>query len=400
VGDHADSTRRLAELVVGFGANVQPGQIVGLTTATGQEELTRAVVRAAYERGARWVDVLTFDPWVKRERVALAPEDSLDEVPPWMVARLEWLSDERAARVTLDGPSAPHALDGLDPARAGRDLLPYLPNSGSVVNRRTTNWCVVPAPTRGWAQLVYPGVPEDEAYARLWEAVRHVCRLDEGDPEEAWRRRAERLTSAGERLTERRFDAIRLSGPGTDLTIGLFPSSRWRSADFETVDGVRHFPNVPSEEVFTTPDPSRTRGYVSTTLPKELYGTILEGIRIEFENGRVTRVDADRGADALRSVIAKDEGAATLGEIALVDREGRIGPLGTVFWETLLDENAASHIALGHGLQFAVDDESDRAKVAASAVHVDLMVGSPALDVDGITTDGETVPVLRNGAWV
>jgi aminopeptidase len=399
VRDYADSTKRLAELAVGFGANVQPGQIVAVTSNTGKEELTRAVAHAAYERGARWVDVLYFDPWVKRERIALAPEDSLDEVPPWLVDRLEWVSEQRGARITLDGPAAPHALDGLDPARAGRDLIPYLPNSGSVVNRRTTNWCMVPAPTVGWAQLVHPGVPDDEVYARLWDAIAHVCRLDEQDPVRAWLERAERMTSIATRISERRFDAIRLSGPGTDLTIGLFPSSTWMAADFETVDGLRHFPNIPSEEIFTTPDPSRTHGHVSTTLPKELYGAILEGIRLEFENGMVTRVDADRGADSLRAVIAKDEGAGRLGEIALVDGEGRIGPLRTVFFETLLDENAASHIALGHGFQFAVDDPSDRAQVNGSTVHVDLMVGSPALQVDGITAGGEAVPLLRGGAW-
>ena len=397
--DYADSTRRLAELAVGFGANVQPGQIVGVSTNTGKEEMTRAVTRAAYERGARWVDVLYYDPWVKRERIALAPEDSLDEVPPWMIDRLEWLSDQRAARVALDGPVAPHALDGLDPARAGRDLLPWLPNSSTVVNRRTTNWCIAPAPTVDWARLVYPDLGDDEAYARLWDAVAHVCRLDEDDPVQAWVERVTRLTSVATQVTERRFDAVRLSGPGTELTIGLFPSSGWLCADFETMEGLRHFPNLPSEEIFTTPDPSRTQGYVTTTLPKELYGAILDGIRLEFENGVVTRADADRGGDTLRSLIAKDDGAARLGEIALVDGEGRIGPLGTVFYETLLDENAASHIALGNGLQFAVGDESDRAQVNQSGIHVDLMIGSPELDVDGLTTGGETVPLLRQGSW-
>jgi len=399
VRDYADSTRRLAELAVGFGANVQPGQIVAVATNNGKEELTRAVTRAAYEHGARWVDVIYYDPYVKRERIALAPEDSLDDVPPWMMQRLEWLSDERAARVALDGPVAPHALDGLDPARAGRDLIPYLPNSGAVVNRRTTNWCIVPAPPTGWAELVYPDLGPDEAYARLWDEVAHVCRLDETDPVAAWQDRVERLTAVAGRLTERRFEAIRLVGPGTDLTIGLFSSSGWQSADFETVDGLRHFPNIPSEEVFTTPDPTRADGYVTTTLPKELYGAIIDGMHLEFENGVVTKVDAERGADTLRSLIAKDEGASRLGELALVDGEGRIGPLGTVFFETLLDENAASHIAFGNGLQFAVGDESERARVNRSGIHVDLMIGSPELDVDGITPGGEHVPLLRGGAW-
>ena len=397
--DFTDAIRRLAELTVGFGANVQPGQIVAVTTSTDKDELTREVVRSAYEHGARWVDVLTYDPWVKRQRIALAPEDSLDFVPPWQMERLEWLSAEGAARITLNGPSAPEALDGLDPARAGRDLMPYLPNSGDIVNRRTTNWCVVPCPTPGWARAVYPELEPDAALERLWDAMIHICRLDTDDPASAWLERFADLTSTAARLQERQFDAIRLHGRGTDLTVGLFPSSLWNAADFTRADGLKHYPNIPSEEMFTTPDPARVDGYVSTTMPKELYGSIIDGLRLEFEQGRVTKIEADRGADALRAVVAKDEGASRMGELALVDGEGRIGPLGTVFLDTLIDENAASHIALGGAYGFMVGDESERTRANKSEVHVDLMVGSLELDVDGITEAGEHVPVLRKGAW-
>ena len=397
--DYAALTRRLADLVVGYGANVQPGQIVAITTYPGKEELTREVARAAYERGARWVDVLTFDPWVKRERLSHAEDSTLDYVPPWMIERLEWLSDEHAARVTLNGPASPDALTGVDPARAGRDILPYLPNTGDVVNRRTTNWCVAPAPTVGWAQLVYPDVAADEAYERLWGAVAHVCRLEEDDPVTAWRARASTLEGVAARLTERRFDAIRLHGPGTDLTVGLLPSSVWHAADFTTVDGLRHFPNIPSEEMFTTPDPARADGHVTATRPLEVYGAMVEGIRVEFASGKVVRIEAERGADTLRSIAAKDEGASRLGELALVDGEGRIGPLGTTFYETLLDENAASHIALGNGYDLGVESDEDKARVNPSSIHVDFMIGSPELDVDGLTADSESVPLLRGGAW-
>jgi aminopeptidase len=399
VRDFSDATRRLAELLVGFGANVQPGQLVTVTSSIGKEELTREVTRTAYERGARYVDVLYLDPWVKLHRLTLAPEDSLDYVPPWLVDRLEYHSRERAARITLNGPVAPHLLDDIDPARAGRDLMPYLPNSGDVVNRRTTNWCIGPAPTVGWAKAVYPDLPVDDAYDRLWEAIIHVCRLDEDDPIAAWHTRTEELEAAASRLSERRFDAIRLHGPGTDLTIGLFRGSSWHAADLETVDGLRHFPNLPSEEIFTTPDPTRTTGYVTTTRPKELYGILIDDVRIEFEAGSAVRVDARRGADSLRAAMAKDDDASRLGELALVDGAGRIGPLRTVFLDTLLDENAASHIALGNAWVLGVDDEAERERVNRSQIHVDLIVGSPELDVDGITQSGETVPLLRDGAW-
>jgi aminopeptidase len=397
--DHADLTRRLADLVVGYGANVQPGQVVGVTTYTGKEEMARQVARAAYERGAKWVDVLTFDPWVKRERLEHADESTLDYVPPWMTDRLQWLSDEHAARIALQGPAAPDAFSGVDPARAGRDILPYLPKTGEVVNRRTTNWCVGPAPTRGWAKLVYPDLDEAAAYDRLWEAVAHICRLDEDDPASAWQQRARTLEGVAARLTEGRFDAVRLHGPGTDLTVGLLPSSVWQAAVFTTVDGLRHFPNIPSEEIFTTPDPKRVDGRVTATRPLEVYGAMIDGIRVEFADGRAVRIDADRGADTLRSIAAKDDGASRLGELALVDGEGRIGPLETVFYDTLIDENAASHIALGSAYELGVDEEEDKARVNRSTVHVDFMIGSPELDVDGITRDGDAVPVLRGGTW-
>jgi aminopeptidase len=278
-------------------------------------------------------------------------------------------------------------------------VLPYLPRTGEIVNEQTTNWCVAPAPTPAWGALVYPGLDPEAAYERLWEEIAFVCRLDSDDPEAAWRDRARVLEGAATRLTERRFDSIRLRGPGTDVTIGLFPTSVWHAADFETIDGLRHFPNIPSEEIFTTPDPLRVEGHVTATRPLELYGALIDGIRVEFEGGRAVRIDADRGADTMRAVAAKDDGGSFLGELALVDGAGRIGPLGTVFYETLIDENAASHIALGSGYTLGVESDGDRERVNRSEIHVDFMIGSPELDVDGITPDGETVPLLRSGAW-
>ncbi len=391
-------TDKLAELAV-FGANVQPGQLVAVTSYIGKEELTRRVTRAAYERGAKYVDVLYFDQWLKRERVALAAEDTLDFVPPWMRERLLYLSDEHAARVSLSGPHAPRALDGLDPARAGRDLLPYLPETGEIVNRMTTSWCIVPAPTRSWADLVYPELDREDAFVKLWEDVAHICRLDADDPAQAWAERSSELKANAQRLTEQRYDAVRLHGPGTDVTIGLLPSAHWAAGDLQTVDGRRHSPNLPTEELFTTPDPERVDGHVSATMPLELSGSIITGIRVEFEGGRAVKIDADTNADALRAVAARDEGASRLGEVALVDGGGRIGPLGRVFYDTLIDENAATHIALGDGYDHPVEDAADKTRVNKSKVHIDFMIGSLELDVDGITKDGHAVPVLRGGAW-
>ena len=267
------------------------------------------------------------------------------------------------------------------------------------MNARTTNWSIVPGPTADWAQVVYPSLESADAVDRLWGAVERMCRLDEADPVAAWNERMAEMTDSARRLTERRFDAIRLHGPGTDLTIGLLPSSEWGAATFERVDGLIHHPNLPTEEVFTTPDPQRADGVVTMTMPRELYGAILDGIRIEFAGGRAVRVDAEKGAETLRAAAAKDDGASRLGELALVDGKGRIGPMQTVFYDTLIDENAASHLALGSGLTMGIGDPADLERMNESEIHIDLMIGSPELDVDGITTTGEHVPVLRRGAW-
>ena len=397
--DYTELTRRLADLVVGYGANVQPGQLVGISSYVGKEELTREIARAAYERGAHYVDVLYWDHRVKRLRLLHGDPETFGYIPPWMHARLRHLSDEHAARISLSGPQSLDVFEGVPADRSGTDALPYLPETGEIISLRTTNWCVAPAPTRAWATAVYPDAEPEDAYSRLWDAIAHVCRLDEDDPAAAWNARFAAITEDAEKLTARRFDAIRLHGPGTDLTVGLFASSRWKAAGFQTIDGLHHFPNIPSEEMFTTPDPLRVDGYVSATMPLDFYGSILNGIRIEFEEGRAVKIDADDNAETLRSACAKDDGGTRLGELALVDGAGRIGPLETVFFDTLLDENAASHIALGTGYKQAVEDESEHGRINRSKIHIDFMIGSPALDVDGVTRDGAVVPLLRNGTW-
>ncbi len=396
--DRSEDNRRLAELLVDFGADVRPGDIVGTTASIDARPVVQEVARAAYQRGAKWVDILWWDPWVKRARLQHADEATLDYVPPWLGERMRWLGAEHACRIGFVGPD-PDAAAGLDPARAGRDLLPYVPELPQVINDRTTAWTASPYPNAAWARQVYPELEPEAALDRLWEAVRHVCRLDEADPVAAWRERMTTINAAAARLTEHRFDAIHLSGPGTDLTVGLLPSSSWLGAEFTTVDGRVHFPNLPSEEVFTTPDPERVDGHVTATKPLEFYGSQIDGIRVRFEGGRAVEVDADTGGDALRKIASRDEGSGRLGELALVDGEGRIGPLGTVFHETLLDENAASHIALGNAYTFPLADEADRARANVSGVHVDFMIGSPELDVDGLTQGGDRVPVLRGGTW-
>ncbi len=398
-GFDAVTLDRFADLLVGFGANVQPGQIVAIGGEIGKEEVVRALATSAYRHGARFVDASYFDLHVKRARLLHAAQDTLGFVPSWYGERILALGAQRCARIGLSGPIEPDLLDDIDPERAGRDQLPFLRESGRVVNERTTNWTIGPAPSRDWAHLVHPELEPDDALARLAVDLVHILRLDEDDPVAAWRTRADALVAAAARVTEPRFDALRFEGPGTDLTVGLLPSSRFMAARFETVEGIVHMPNIPSEEIFTTPDPLRTEGVVRATKPLSVGGSIIRGLEVEFREGRAVRIDAEEKAEVLRGYAARDEGAARLGEVALVDREGRIGRLGTVFFDTLLDENAASHIALGSAYGMCVDTEEDRARMNASEIHVDFMIGSDDVTVTGVTTAGEQVPVLAGGRW-
>jgi aminopeptidase len=368
---------------VGFAANVQPGQIVELRSALGREPLTRAIAASCYRHGARFVDTAYLDPWVRRARVERVLE----------------YGRQRCARIAVGGLVAPELLDGLDPNRIARDRWPFIPEYHTIIDDATTNWNGVNCPTADWARVVYPDAEPEVALAQLWQAVLHICRLDEDDPTAAWEERLATMHRARTALDERRFEALHFEGPGTNLTVGLLPTSIWDSGWSHTVDGIRYLANLPTEETFTAPDPQRTDGIVRATRPLVLKsGIVIEGLRVRFEGGRAVEIDADRNADALRAQAARDEGAARLGEVALVDRESRIGRLGTVFYDTLYDENAASHIALGSAYLDTVGPE-DRERANSSTIHVDFMIGGDDVAVTGVTGGGERVPVLRDGVW-
>jgi aminopeptidase len=394
----ASRVERLADLIVNFGANVQKGQILDVLSGLGKEELTRAITASAYRRGAKFVDVHYWDPHVKRERVLFAPDHVLDFVPPWYGERALQLGKERGATISLSGPIEPHLFDDLDPGRLGRDVFPRVKEWTTVINERTVNWCVAPGPSGNWARLVFPNLEPEAALDKLWELVVHICRLDEDDPEVSWQDRSSVLKGVAKRLTDLQFDAIHLEGPGTDLTVGLLPTSHWMGGGDATVDAIPHMANLPTEEVFTSPDPERTKGFVRATKPLSTQGRIIDGLTVHFEGGRAVAIEAESGVETLRAMVAQDEGGARLGELALVDREGRIGPLETVFYDTLLDENAASHVALGSAYDAAVGDE-DRERLNRSSIHIDFMIGSAEVDVTGITRDGERIPVLRDSSW-
>jgi aminopeptidase len=389
---------RLAKLAVEVGANVQEDQIVAITFAPGMEELVYAITRRAYERGARFVDPFVFDGRIKRIRLESAREETLQFVPEWWGQRALALGDNKAARISIAPSPDPGVLDGVDPRRAALDDLPFLKEMPTLIKNRSTNWTIVPFPTPAWATKVHPDLAPAEALQRLTDQLAHILRLDTDDPTAAWRARGDELVSIAGRLSDRGFDALHFRGPGTDLRVGLFKGSTWKAARLDTVWGLQHYANLPSEETFTTPDPTRTEGTVTATKPLDVSGTVIEGLRVRFEGGRAVEIDADVGADVLRGRAAKDEGAARLGEVALVDNAGRIAESGSVFFNTLLDENAASHIALGNAYRDAVA-ESDWPKINESQIHIDFMIGSRHVDVVGLDADENETPVLVGGDW-
>jgi aminopeptidase len=397
----SDLLERYADLIVSVGANVQPDQVLAIEAPPEAQPLVAVIARRAYEKGARYVDVQYFDGAVKRVRAETAREETLDWVPPWLGRRMEMLGDLDAARCVLVPLVPPGLLDGVDPARAGLDRLPTVKETFKTIDDRSIAWTLSPYPTLRWAQMVYPELEGDAAVDALWGDVAHVCRLDEPDPAQAWHDRIEQIFQVATRLDALELDALRFEGPGTDLSVGLLPSSRFakEGGSSQTRTGVRHVANIPTEEVYTTPDPRRTEGVVSSTKPLDVAGSLLTGLRIRFEGGRAVEIDADANADALRGRCAIDDGASRLGEVALVDRESRIGRLGRTFFTTLLDENAASHLALGDAYSSPIADEADLPHINASAVHIDFMIGSDEVDVTGTTRSGAQVPILRGGSW-
>jgi aminopeptidase len=394
---HEDLIKALAELAVGVGANVQPGQHVEVSGETGHLETVRAIAAAAYARGAEFVDVEISDPLVQAARIAAAPQASLGHVPAWEEKRVRDLAERGGASILVTGPTCPGLFDGLDPRRVA--LASQGPSAQWRDATREINWTIVPAATEGWAAELRPQLPIDEAVAALWADIAHICRLDTPDPGAAWQERLEALRERAVWLTAQELHAVRFEGPGTDLTIGLMEGVRWERPEMVTPAGIGFVPNLPTEEVYTTPDSSRVDGCVRLTRPVVIGGRRIDDVSLRFQEGRVVEIDGPSEKAALREFVARDDGTARLGELALVDADSRVAHLGQTFGEILLDENAASHIALGYGFP-ALIPSSSRQTANASDHHLDLMIGSPEVQVSGVARDGSDVPLLRDGVWV
>jgi aminopeptidase len=393
---------RYAALTLKVGVNLGPGQPLAINCYVEHAPLARALAAEAYRMGARFVDVLYSDQVVRRSHIEAAPEDALGWSPPWLIERLEALRQADGALVSLTGSPDPTLLDRVEGSRVARSRMKALTEATLELTSGGCRWCVLACPNPGWARTVF-GEPDLE---RLWQAIATVVRLEEPDPLGAWRAHLGELERRAGLLNGYRFEALRFRGPGTDLEVGLLPKSRWRSA-VQGADSVPFVANMPTEEVFTAPDARRVSGTVAATYPLLLQGRLVEGLRVRFESGRAVELHADEGEALIRAHVASDEGSCRLGEVALVDSSSRVGRTGLVYYDTLLDENAAAHIAFGRAIAETVPEarslsiEERRARgVNHSSLHTDFMIGSPEVSVAGLTAGGETVSVIEAGVFV
>lgn len=399
---------RLAEVAVRVGLNLQPGQDLILTAPVAALPLVRRIAAAAYRAGAGVVTPLLSDEEVTLARFANAGDASFDRAPGWLYAGMAEAFGAGAARMAIVGED-PMLLAGQDPARVARagkaNAVAYKPALEKISNF-DINWTIAAYPTPSWAARVFPDLSADQAVTRLADAIFAASRLDGADPVADWAAHNAALGARTEWLNGQRFAALHFRGPGTDLTVGLADGHEWHGGASVAQNGVLCNPNIPTEEVFTTPHARRVEGYVRASKPLSHQGSLIDGIEVRFAEGRITEARATRGEEVLHKLLETDEGARRLGEVALVPHSSPISQSGLLFYNTLFDENAACHIALGQCYSKCfVDGASLTAdQIAAqggnsSLIHVDWMIGSAETEIDGLTADGTRVPVFRAGEW-
>lgn len=398
---------KMAEVIVRVGLNLQEGQNLIVTASTDALDLLRPVVAAAYRAGAGLVTPIISDDRVTLAMYEHGSDASFDMAPGWLFDAMGDAYVDNGARLAIKGDN-PMLLAGQDPAKVARqgkaNSIASKPASARITNF-DMNWNVTAYPSKAWAVRVFPDLPEDEAQLRLADAVFEAARLNFDDPVAEWARHDAELHARREWLNDHAFEALHYSGPGTDLTLGLADGHAWKGGSSLAKNGVTCIPNVPTEEVFTTPHAHRVDGTVRATKPLAYQGSVIEDIEVRFEAGRIVEAKTSTGEAVFRKLIETDEGAARLGEVALVPHSSPISQTGLLFYNTLFDENAASHIALGQCYSDCFDsstlsaDEVSKRGGNSSLIHVDWMIGSAEIDIDGLKADGSRIPVMRRGEW-
>ena len=399
---------KYAELAVKVGVNIQKDQYLYIAASTDALPLARLITKVAYEQGAKQVFVDLNDDEISRSRYELAPADSFDFFPPWKIQEREWLADNGAAFISIVSQS-PDLLKGIDPTSiasfqkaAGQALSKYR----QYVQSDKISWSVIAAPSADWAAKVFPELPAEQQVPALWNAIFKATRADLENPVAEWTTHNDTLHEKVHYLNRKKYAKLHYTAPGTDLTIDLPKGHLWCGASSENEKGHAFMANMPTEEVFTVPHKDGVNGYVSSTKPLSYGGNIIDNFKITFENGRITDVEAAQGEEVLKNLIATDEGSHRLGEVALVPHESPISNSGLLFYNTLFDENASNHLAIGSAYAFCLEggkqmsrEELEANGLNNSLTHVDFMIGSADMNIDGITEDGQIEPVFRNGNW-
>ena len=412
--NHQELLRKYAEAIVKVGLNIREGQRLIITNAATRgvppagRALVHEVTKAAYAAGARFVDVIWGDEDMLRMRVQNAPADSFGEYPTWHINGLMNIFEKGDALLTVHAHN-PDLFAGMDPERIGTMVKTHLENYAplsELVSMNKINWCVVAAAAPDWAKKIFPDLPEEQAMDKLWKAIFETTRATQPDTIAAWQDHIKKLRKRADYLQSKAYSALHYKSENTDFTLGLPQGHKWISAQSLAENGVVFTANMPTEEIFTLPDRHRAEGTVTATLPLSYGGSLIEDFSMNFENGRIVKVHAKRNEAILQKLVDTDEGSTRLGEVALVPASSPIAKRGHLFYDTLYDENASCHIAIGRAYRFTLtggeeltEEEFSAAGGNTSINHVDFMIGSPQMDIDGIKEDGTREPVMRKGEW-
>ncbi|WP_227396930.1 aminopeptidase [Jeotgalibacillus aurantiacus] len=405
---HSEMFEKYADLAVKVGVNIQKDQYLYIGASIDNAPFVRLVTKKAYEAGARQVFVDWSDDEVSKLRYTLAPADSFGEFPDWKRQEREQLAEKGAAFMNIVSAS-PDLMKGVESQRisdfqraAGKAMEKYR----QYIQSDKVSWTVIAAPSVGWAKKVFPELDEQEAVDALWTAIFKAVRVDQADPVAAWKKHDETLHEKADYLNNKKYSKLHYTAPGTDLTIELPKGHIWAGAGSVNEKGNTFMANMPTEEVFTVPHKDGVSGHVTNTKPLSYGGNIIDGFTLTFENGRITDVKADEGEEILKNLISTDEGSHRLGEVALVPHQSPISQSNVLFFNTLFDENASNHLAIGSAYAFCVEggktmsqDELAEKGLNSSITHVDFMIGSDQMNIDGILEDGTVEPVFRNGDW-